>query len=51
MANKDWRQVYQQECRRPGYVIENGKCIEKVAARIRAVLRGRTALSVQSKAA
>ena len=24
-ANADWREVYREECRRPGYVIENGR--------------------------
>jgi len=26
----DWRDVYRQEKRRPGYVIENGKSIAKI---------------------
>jgi hypothetical protein len=25
----DWREVYRQEKRRPGYVIENGKSVAK----------------------
>ena len=25
MSNTDWRQVYREERRRPGYVIENGR--------------------------
>jgi hypothetical protein len=29
VANLDWRNVYREEKRRPGYVIENGKTIAK----------------------
>lgn len=28
----DWRDVYRQEKRRPEYVIENGKSVEKIEA-------------------
>ena len=51
MANKDWREVYREERRRPGYVIENGKSVGKVTARTRAAFRARLVVSVQSKAA
>ena len=29
LANIDWRNVYREEKRRPGYVIENAKSIAK----------------------
>ena len=29
----DWREVYRQEKRRPGYVIENGKSVDKISMR------------------
>jgi len=51
LANSDWREVYRQERRRPGYVIDNGRSVGKVAARTRAALHTRAAISVQSKAA
>ena len=30
MANLDWRNVYREEKRRPGYVLENGKSFDKI---------------------
>jgi len=32
MCNADWRQVYRDERRRPGYVVENGKSVERIDA-------------------
>jgi hypothetical protein len=30
VANLDWRSVYREEKRRPGYVLENGKSFDKI---------------------
>ena len=51
MANSDWRDVYRQERRRPGYVIENGKSLERLRAKLRTALRRRAARLLKRKAA
>ena len=51
MSNSDWRQVYREERRRPGYVVENGKSVEKIRAKIRLAMRPQALASVQGKAA
>jgi hypothetical protein len=51
VVNSDWREVYRQERRRPGYVIENGKSLERLNARLRAALRRRAARLLKRKAA
>ncbi|MBN2319730.1 MAG: hypothetical protein JXR49_11660 [Acidobacteria bacterium] len=33
--NSDWRAVYRQECRNPGYVIENGRPPARSGGRLR----------------
>ena len=32
MCNSDWRQVYRDERRRPAYVVENRKSLDKMEA-------------------
>jgi hypothetical protein len=33
-ANADWREVYREECRNPGYVIENGRPPVKLSSKL-----------------
>ena len=51
MANSDWRDVYRQESRRPGYVIDNGKSLEKLAAKGRGQCRATLFKPEKTKAA
>jgi hypothetical protein len=51
LANSDWRDVYRKERRRPGYVIENGKSLERLKARLRTALRRRALALLKKRAA